>query len=223
MVDGVEVIQPDYISKTSKLYESLNGAKDMMSLGIDLSLTPVKAIQDSPGKGVIYALLVVALMGLYFVQQRMIASRTVSPGMSATQAKIMQYLPVAFGVFQFFFPVGLVVYYISQTLVRIAQQQYITRRFYKGEHSLGQQAQAASVKARELSKEEGAPGGFFGQMKHDLGKAKEQPKSSPKANPTVSKRVTPPKGGGTPAKGKPTPSNRPKPSGQSRHPKPPRG
>jgi len=115
------------------------------------------------------------------------------------------------------------VYYISQTLVRIAQQQYITRRFYKGEHSLGQQAQAASAKARELSKEEGAPGGFFGQMKHDLGKAKEQPKSSPKANPTVSKRVTPPKGGATPAKGKPTPQNRPKPSGQSRHPKPPRG
>jgi YidC/Oxa1 family membrane protein insertase len=222
-VNGVEVIQPDYISKTSKLYESLNGAKDMMSLGIDLSLTPVKAIQDNPGSGVIYALLVVALMGLYFVQQRMIASRTVSPSMSATQQKIMQYLPVAFGVFQFFFPVGLVVYYISQTLVRIAQQQYITRRFYRGEHSLGQQAQAASAKARELSKEEGATGGFFGQMKHDLGKAKEQPKSSPKANPTVSKRVTPPKGGATPAKGKATPPNRPKPSGQSRHPKPPRG
>ena len=222
-VDGVEVIRPDYINESSKLFESLNGKPDMMSLGIDLSLTPIKAMQDSPGKGVIYALLVVALMGMYFVQQRMIASRTVSPTMSATQQKIMQYLPVAFGVFQFFFPVGLVVYYISQTLVRIAQQQYITRRFYKGEHSLGQQAQAASAKARELSKEEGAPGGFFGQMKHDLGKAKEQPKSSPKANPTVSKRVTPPKGGATPAKGKPTPPNRPKPSGQSRHPKPPRG
>ena len=222
-VDGVEVIRPDYINESSKLFESLNGKPDMMSLGIDLSLTPIKAMQDSPGKGVIYALLVVALMGMYFVQQRMIASRTVSPTMSATQQKIMQYLPVAFGVFQFFFPVGLVVYYISQTLVRIAQQQYITRRFYKGEHSLGQQAQAASAKARELSKEEGAPGGFFGQMKHDLGKAKEQPKSSPKANPTVSKRVTPPKGGATPANGKPTPPNRPKPSGQSRHPKPPRG
>ena len=227
-VNGVEVIQPDYISKTSKLYENLNGAKEMLSLGIDLSLTPVKAIQDNPGTGVIYALLVVALMGLYFVQQRMIASRTVSPGMSATQAKIMQYLPVAFGIFQFFFPVGLVVYYISQTLVRIAQQQYITRRFYRGEHSLGQQAQAASGKARELAKDEGATGGFFGQMKHDLAKAKEQPKNvtpgkGSQSGPTVSKRVTPPKGGGTPAKGKPTPPNRPKPSGQSRHPKSPRG
>ena len=111
-VDGVEVIRPDYINESSKLFESLNGKPDMMSLGIDLSLTPIKAMQDSPGKGVIYALLVVALMGMYFVQQRMIASRTVSPTMSATQQKIMQYLPVAFGVFQFFFPVGLVVYYI---------------------------------------------------------------------------------------------------------------
>jgi hypothetical protein len=148
MVGGSEVIKPDYISESSKLFASLNGKSDMMSLGIDLSLTPVKAIQDNPGKGVVYALLVIALMGLYFVQQRMIASRTVSPTMSASQQKIMQYLPVAFGVFQFFFPVGLVVYYISQTLVRIAQQQYITRRFYRGEHSLGQQAQAASAKAR---------------------------------------------------------------------------
>ena len=76
-VDGVEVIRPDYINESSKLFESLNGKPDMMSLGIDLSLTPIKAMQDSPGKGVIYALLVVALMGMYFVQQRMIASRTV--------------------------------------------------------------------------------------------------------------------------------------------------
>ena len=229
LVNNVEVIQPDYISKSSKLYESLNGAKEMLSLGLDLSLTPVKAIQDNPGKGVIYALLVVILMGLYFVQQRMIASRTVSPTMSASQQKIMQYLPVAFGVFQFFFPVGLVVYYISQTVVRIAQQQYITRRFYRGEHSLGQQAQAASAKAREIAKQDGSGGGgIFGQMKQDLAKAKEQPKNvnpekGNRANPTVSKRVTPPKGGATPAKGKPTPPNRPKPSGQSRHPKPPRG
>ncbi|MSX77451.1 MAG: membrane protein insertase YidC, partial [Actinobacteria bacterium] len=224
VVNGAEVIQPDYISKSSKLYGSLNGAKEMLSLGIDLSLTPVKAIQDNPGKGVIYALLVVALMALYFVQQRMIASRTVSPSMSASQQKIMQYLPVAFGVFQFFFPVGLVVYYLSQTIVRIAQQQYITRRFYRGEHSLGQQAQAASVKAREIAKQDGSGGGgIFGQMKQDLAKAKEQPKNVSKPSPTVSKRVTPPKGGATPAKGKPTPPNRPKPSGQSRHPKPPRG
>jgi YidC/Oxa1 family membrane protein insertase len=211
---------PDYISKTGELYKSLLGKTEMSSLGLDLSLTPVKAIQENAATGVIYALLVVALMGLYFVQQRMIASRTVSPTMSASQQKLMQYLPVFFGVFQFFFPVALVVYYFAQTIVRIAQQSYITRRFYKGDDSLGSQAQAAGAKARELAKDD-VGGGMFGQMKKDLAKAKEQPKAGPK--PIVSKRVTPPKGGSTPAKGKATPSNRPKPSGASRHPKPPRG
>ena len=212
---------PDYISKTGELYTSLLGKTEMSSLGLDLSLTPVKAIQDNAATGVIYALLVVALMGLYFVQQRMIASRTVSPTMSASQQKLMQYLPVFFGVFQFFFPVALVVYYFAQTIVRIAQQSYITRRFYKGDDSLGSQAQAAGAKARELAKDDVGGGGMFGQMKKDLAKAKEQPKAGPK--PIVSKRVTPPKGGSTPAKGKATPPNRPKPSGTSRHPKPPRG
>jgi len=212
---------PDYISKTGELYTSLLGKTEMRSLGLDLSLTPVKAIQENAATGVIYALLVVALMGLYFVQQRMIASRTVSPTMSASQQKLMQYLPVFFGVFQFFFPVALVVYYFAQTIVRIAQQSYITRRFYKGDDSLGSQAQAAGAKARELAKDDVGGGGMFGQMKKDLAKAKEQPKAGPK--PIVSKRVTPPKGGSTPAKGKATPSNRPKPSGASRHPKPPRG
>ena len=212
---------PDYISKTGELYTSLLGKTEMRSLGLDLSLTPLKAIQDNAATGVIYALLVVALMGLYFVQQRMIASRTVSPTMSASQQKLMQYLPVFFGVFQFFFPVALVVYYFAQTIVRIAQQSYITRRFYKGDDSLGSQAQAAGAKARELAKDDVGGGGIFGQMKKDLAKAKEQPKAGPK--PIISKRVTPPKGGSTPAKGKATPPNRPKPSGTSRHPKPPRG
>ncbi len=212
---------PDYISKTGELYTSLLGKTEMRSLGLDLSLTPLKAIQDNAATGVIYALLVVALMGLYFVQQRMIASRTVSPTMSASQQKLMQYLPVFFGVFQFFFPVALVVYYFAQTIVRIAQQSYITRRFYKGDDSLGSQAQAAGAKARELAKDDVGGGGMFGQMKKDLAKAKEQPKAGPK--PIISKRVTPPKGGSTPAKGKATPPNRPKPSGTSRHPKPPRG
>ncbi|MFM8848138.1 MAG: YidC/Oxa1 family membrane protein insertase [Actinomycetota bacterium] len=219
--DAEGLIRPDYISESSKLFESLDGKKEMLSFGIDLSLTPVKAIQENAGSGVVYALLVVALMGLYFVQQRMIASRTVSPTMSANQQKLLQYLPVFFGVFQLFFPVALVFYYIAQTLVRIAQQGYITRRFYRGEGSLGQQAQQASAKAREMAKQDGG-GGLFGQLKQEAARAKDAPKTTPKTPPT-SKRVTPPKGGATPGKGKPTPSNRPKPSsGKSRHPKPPR-
>ena len=80
----------------------------------------------------------------------------------------MQYLPVVFAVFQIFFLPGLVIYYIVQTVLRIAQQVYITRRFYGHDEALGRQAQRAGEQARELAKQDGGGGGMFGQAKRDL-------------------------------------------------------
>lgn len=192
----------------------------MLSWGLDLAKRPYSVVGESFTKGLLYVGLVVLLGVLYFVQQRMVASRaTVSPTMSATQAKILQYLPVVFGIFQIFFPVGLVIYYISQTIVRIAQQAYVTRRFYRGEHSLGRQAQAASAKAREMAEKDGSGTGLFSQLRNEANQAKQ---AKDKPTPGGSKRVTPPKGGSTGSKGRPTPSNPPKPTGKNRHPKPPR-
>ena len=105
---------------------------------------PSQAIAESFGKGLIYALLVVTLGVLYYVQQKMVAARAqMAPNMSETQAKLMQYLPVVFAVFLVFYLTGLVIYYMAQAIFRIGLQYYITHRFYKGEHSLGRQAQAA--------------------------------------------------------------------------------
>jgi YidC/Oxa1 family membrane protein insertase len=184
---------PKYLDKTSELYRSLVGESEMLSFGIDLSHTPIDAVRENFLTGLIYVGLVVALAGVYWIQQRMVASRTVSPTMSATQAKILQYMPVAFAFFQLILPTSLVVYYIVQAFVRIAQQYYITKRFYGGEDSLGRQAQAAGAQAREIAAEE-----------------KKSKKDSPKADPNqpfVSKRVTPPKG---------AVSKRPTPPGKNR-------
>jgi YidC/Oxa1 family membrane protein insertase len=167
----------------------------MMSFGLDLHLSPSEAMQDGLVFGIPYALLIVALGGLFFVQQRMVASRTSSPTMSPTQAKIMQYLPVAFAVFQVFLPTALVVYYMVQAVFRILQQGYITRRFY-GEDGLGKLAQEASAEARELGKNDSAK----------PSKQKNQQSQAPA--PIQSKRVTPGK-------------NRPTPSGRSARPVPP--
>ena len=164
----------------------------MLSFGLDLAARPATIMGEDFVKGIPYALLVVALAGLYFVQQRMIASRTVSPTMSATQAKIMQYLPVAFAVFQVFLPTGLVVYYATQAIIRIIQQWYITRRFYGHDNAIGRQAQAASETARQMAKDDKANKGK---------KTDDAPKDGPA--PIQSRRVTP-------SKNKPTPSgNRP--------------
>jgi YidC/Oxa1 family membrane protein insertase len=141
----------------------------------------------------------------------MVAARaSVSPTMSAAQQKIMQYLPVVFAVFLVFYLTGLVIYYMAQAIIRIGLQWYITHRFYKGEHSLGQQAQRAGARAREMQEKDGG-GGLFAQARRDLAAAKNPPKDAaaakrPAGKPggrptggTASKRVTPPKNAPTPS------------------------
>jgi len=189
------LFDPHYVSDSSELSIALHQVNKMMSFGLDLAITPADAMKQNFGHGIWYALLVVLLGGLFLVQQRMVASRTpANASMSATQAKIMQYMPVAFALFQVFLPTSLVVYYLTQTVFRILQQGYITRRFY-GEDGLGRQAQAASATARELGKDDAKP-------------SKQKNEQSQAPAPIQSKRVTPSK-------------NRPAPSGRPSRPVPP--
>jgi YidC/Oxa1 family membrane protein insertase len=203
---------PRYISTDSAMFDSLARQTEMVSFGLDLSLSPANALGQDFTRGLIYALLVVVLGALYFFQQRMVAARaSVSPSMSPSQQKLMQYLPVFFAVFQIFFLLGLVFYYIVQAILRILQQGYITRRFYGGDESLGRQAQRAGEQARELAKKDGGGGGLFAQAKRDLtgggdgdGKsAKAEKPATPKKaapkTPSATKRTTPPKNRPTPS------------------------
>ena len=223
---------PRYLSSGSELYQSLVRSTEMSAFGLDLSVSPSDMLGQDFARGLLYAGLVAVLGGLYFFQQRMVAARAaVSPTMSETQQKLMQYLPVVFAVFQIFFLLGLVVYYIVQTILRILQQFYITKRFYGHDESLGRQAQAASERARELAKaENGGGGGPLAQARRDLADAKKGAKGGAKttakkqpagkksksgadqAEPAVrpSKRTTPPKNRPTPsAKSSGRPAGRP--------------
>ena len=176
---GAEGFEPLHLDTTSELYQSLVGQTEMRSIGLDLAVHPINVMREDFARGLIYASLVVGLAALYFVQQRMVASRTVSPTMSASQQKLLQYLPVAFAVFQVVLPTGLIVYYFVQAVVRIGQQAYITKRFYGDDDSIGRQAQQASAKAREISEA-------------DSKKPKKAEKSD-KNEQFPSKRVTQPK------------------------------
>ena len=197
--DGTKVFSPRFISNTSELHASLKGKTEMLSFGLDLAVRPWTVITESFGKGMVYALLVVALGVLYYAQQRMVASRAaVSPSVSPTQQKLMQYLPVVFAVFLVFYLTGLVIYYMAQAVFRIGLNYYITHRFYRGDESLGRQAQRAGEHARELAKKDGGGGGMFAQAKRELAAAKQTQQST---TPTASKRVTPPKNKPTPASG----------------------
>ncbi|MFM2046256.1 MAG: hypothetical protein RL383_333 [Actinomycetota bacterium] len=179
---------PKYLSVTSDLYKSLKGKTEMRAFGLDLAVSPLEAMQDGFVKGLPYAFIIVILCGLFFVQQKMVANRATNASMSPGQAKVMQYLPVAFAVFQVFLLTGLVIYYLVQAIVRIVQQWYITRRFY-GEDGLGQKAQEASRRAREM-----------GDEPDNSSKQKSEQKQV--HVPIQSRRVTP-------SKDRPTPNSRP--------------
>ncbi len=203
---------PQYVGKGTELYLSLLGKTEMNSFGLDLSKSPKDVMTASFGRGIIYALLVVVLAALYWVQQRQIASRTVNPTMSAGQQKLMQYLPVAFAVFQLFFPTGLVVYYITQTILRIGQNQYVTRRFYGGHESLGRQAQRAGEEARELAKQHKDDKSGDGSRGGRPPKAARPTPSKPSPASRSSKSATNAKSS---QGGKPSPAGKPKPAGRA--------
>jgi YidC/Oxa1 family membrane protein insertase len=50
------------------------------------------------------------------------------PTSDPAQAKMMKWMPVMFTVFFLWFPAGLVLYYLANALLSIAQQWYFTRK-----------------------------------------------------------------------------------------------
>jgi len=68
----------------------------------------------------------------YILPALMMGSMVIQTRMSPTppdpvQAKVMQIMPIAFGVMFFFFPAGLVLYWLVNNILSIAQQWQITR------------------------------------------------------------------------------------------------
>ncbi|MDQ3197006.1 MAG: membrane protein insertase YidC [Burkholderiales bacterium] len=63
------------------------------------------------------------LMGLTMIIQSRLNPVPPDP----IQAKVMKIMPIAFSVFFFFFPAGLVLYWLVNNILSIAQQWYITR------------------------------------------------------------------------------------------------
>ena len=153
-------------------------------------------------------------------------------------AQTISYLPhfmsiviVAGMIFQIFSLLGLVVYYIVQSVLRILQQVYITKRFYGHDEALGRQAQRAGEQAREIAKQDGGGGGMLSQARRDLADAKsprstgkqtsgQQTAKSPTGKQSTGKQSkknqpdgdAPARPGGTkgttPPKHRPTPTNR---------------
>jgi YidC/Oxa1 family membrane protein insertase len=71
-----------------------------------------------------YFILPALNLAVMYLTQKM----TPTPGMDPMQKKMMQFMPLIFGVMMAFFPAGLVLYWVTNGLLGLLQQWWITRR-----------------------------------------------------------------------------------------------
>ena len=113
----------------------------MVSFGIDLSKSAVNVLGESFVSGLPYLILILLVAATSYYQQRQISApgndRLADTPMKRQQQMLMKIFPLFFAVISLTLPAGLVVYFLVSNIYRIAQQAYITRSFYRGEHSLG--------------------------------------------------------------------------------------
>ena len=130
---------PDFLSRDTDLYVRLSGNVEMVSWGVDLSRSASSAISESIILALPYLLMILVVLVTSLLQQRQIQGRQSGAAINPQQQMMMKLLPYMLPVFSYAMPAAVVTYFIISNLVRIAQQAYITRSFYRGEDSLGAQ------------------------------------------------------------------------------------
>lgn len=125
-----ETFNPEYLDTDSQLYQDLSQATEMDFLGIDLSESASAALRESVSHGLPYLGMVLLVFVLSLFQQRQIAGRNQGE-IPQQQRMLMWILPFMLPIFSFAMPAGLVVYFITQSIIRIGQQAFITRRVYR--------------------------------------------------------------------------------------------
>ena len=99
----------------------------MMAFGLNLAEPATKELAVSFWHGLPYLLLVVLVGALSYYQQRQMSAR-MKDHVNPQQQMIMKVLPIGFAVFALILPAGLIIYFLTSSLYRIAQQAYITRQ-----------------------------------------------------------------------------------------------
>ncbi len=153
--EGSETFSPKYLDHGSKLFEHLDGAREMMAFGVDLAESSSKALGEGFVHGLPHVALVAVVAVSSYYQQKQIQGRNPNAEVPPQQKMLMRLMPAMFVVFAFVSPSGLVVYFVVSNLYRIGMQAYITRSLYHGEDSLGAQAQKAALEAKKLKEEAG--------------------------------------------------------------------
>jgi YidC/Oxa1 family membrane protein insertase len=147
--------RPKYLHHDAELYQSLLGKHEMNWLGIDLAIPPGEALSQGFLTALPYLALVAIIAFLSWYQQKQIMGRTAGTEVTQQQRLMMRIGPLLYVFFAFISPLAIGIYFLVSTLWRVGQQAFITRSLYRGEESIGRQAQRAMAEAREARKTDG--------------------------------------------------------------------
>ncbi len=101
------------------LYQVLYAAVELYKSPFALWITDLSARDP-------YYITPVLMTGVMFIQQLIMP---VSAGMDPTQQKVMKFMPLMFGAFMLTTPAGLCIYMLCNTIVSIAQQMYLNKKY----------------------------------------------------------------------------------------------
>jgi YidC/Oxa1 family membrane protein insertase len=149
-----EGFRPKYLDSDTELYQALLGQDHMKSFGVDLALTPVEALSRGFVTALPYIGLIAVIAVMSWYQQKQIMGRNANAEVSQQQQMMMRIGPLMYVFFAFVSPAAIGIYFLVSTLWRVGQQHYITRSLYRGEDSVGVQAQRAMAELREAKKRE---------------------------------------------------------------------
>jgi YidC/Oxa1 family membrane protein insertase len=147
--------RPKYLDNSAELYQSLLGKHEMNSVGVDLAITPGEALSQGFLTALPYLLLIAVIAFLSWYQQKQIMGRTAGVEVTQQQRLMMRIGPLLYVFFAFVSPLAIGIYFLVSTLWRVGQQAFITRSLYRGEESIGRQAQKAMAEMREARKADG--------------------------------------------------------------------
>jgi YidC/Oxa1 family membrane protein insertase len=147
--------RPKYLDHNDELYQSLLGKHEMNSLGVDLAISPGEALSQGFLTALPYLLIIVVIAFLSWYQQKQIMGRTAGAEVTQQQRLMMRIGPLLYVFFAFVSPLAIGIYFLVSTLWRVGQQAFITRSLYRGEESVGRQAQRAMAELRETRNAEG--------------------------------------------------------------------
>ncbi len=188
---------PKHLDHTSKLFEALDPAKEMVAFGVDLAESASSALGESFIHGLPHVAMVAIVALSSYYQQKQIQGRNPNAEIPPQQKMLMRLMPAMFVVFAFVSPAGLVVYFVVSNLYRIGMQHYITRTLYHGEESLGAQANKAALEAKKLREEQGGP-----ELLPRVGR------KAKAVEATATETVSPPKAKGSNGASPPPPTSR---------------